>query len=184
MFKREIGWITDDGVRDVAEGVVEKIPEYFYELAASSTGKYHPDYAQGNGGLLRHTKAAVRIAKDIMDLEMYHFTEFEKSCAILALILHDSCKYGLPGENRSLYTKFEHPVLASQFAKEELPQYISDVVCPLIESHMGQWNTSNRSSYVLAKPVTTLEQVVHLADYLASRKYLEVPFGTDGEVMY
>jgi hypothetical protein len=41
---------------------------------------------------------------------------------------------------------------------------------------MGQWNTDKRSSVVLPKPKTVIEKLVHLADYLASRKSLEFNF--------
>ena len=46
-----------------------------------------------------------------------------------------------------------------------------------IKSHMGQWNTDYKTKEeILPKPVTELEKFVHLCDYLASRKLLEVNF--------
>ena len=49
----------------------------------------------------------------------------------------------------------------------------------LVRSHMGQWNEPGRwNKYddraTLPKPVNLNEFIVHLCDYLASRKYLEV----------
>jgi len=61
---------------------------------------------------------------------------------------------------------------------EEFPddEYINNV-CNLIETHMGQWNTNNYyPDIILPVPLTVNQQLVHLADYLASRKYLEVKF--------
>lgn len=179
-FETELNYIVDPEIRKAGEMCVLHIPEYFYEIPASSTGKYHPEYALGEGGLYRHTKAAVRIAKDLLDLEQYGFTQYEKDCAILALILHDSRK---SGDDHGMFTKFEHPLLASNAVRKDLPPAIAETVCSLIESHMGQWNTSNRSSYVLPKPVTALQMVVHLADYLASRKYLLLKFDENNEVV-
>ena len=46
--------------------LIDSLPDYFFEVAAASTGKYHPKYAQGEGGLVRHTKAAVKIAYELL----------------------------------------------------------------------------------------------------------------------
>ena len=53
------------------------LPEYFFEVAASSTGKYHPVYALGVGGLVRHTIAAVEIANEMYRMDMYgkHYSD-------------------------------------------------------------------------------------------------------------
>jgi len=46
-----------------------------------------------------------------------------------------------------------------------------------IESHMGQWNTDKRyPSVVLPKPENKYQIMIHLADYLASRKDIEIKF--------
>lgn len=153
----------------------DKVPEYFYKIAASSTGKYHPTYALGEGGLLRHTIAATKIACDIVNLEMFDLTDDEKDYIICALLLHDVCKSGVLNEPTK-YTLFEHPLLASMLVNNNCSKEFANNVAPLIASHMGQWNTSNRSSVVLPKPETKMQKIVHLCDYLASRKYLEVIF--------
>ena len=41
---------------------------------------------------------------------------------------------------------------------------------------MGEWSTDKRSSIVLPKPETEMQKMVHLADYLASRKDIEMQF--------
>ena len=61
VFEQELKYLKTDKVRKACEVMIEKLPDYFFEIPASSTGKYHPEYATGKGGLLRHTKAAVRI---------------------------------------------------------------------------------------------------------------------------
>ena len=150
-----------------------KVPEYFYQIPASSTGKYHPAYATGEGGLLRHTIAAARIACDLVDLEMYALTDDEKDYIICALLLHDTFK---SGSTHSKYTLHNHPMLAAQHVRANCSREFSNNVCPLIESHMGQWNTCKWDKTVLPKPETKLQQIVHLCDYLASRKYLTFEF--------
>ena len=59
MFKPELGTIKSQVYSDFAEAAIISLPDYFFEIPASSTGKYHPSYALGTGGLVRHTKAAV-----------------------------------------------------------------------------------------------------------------------------
>lgn len=149
------------------------VPEYFYNIPASSTGKYHPAYATGEGGLLRHTIAAARIACDLVDLEMYGLTDDEKDYIICALLLHDTFKSGV---THSKYTLHNHPLLSAQHVRKVCSREFADNVCPLIESHMGQWNTCKWDKTVLPKPETKLQQIVHLCDYLASRKYLTFEF--------
>lgn len=58
VFKKELSYIESPIVRTIVEDLLSEVPNYFFEIPASSTGKYHPDYALGKGGLVRHTKAA------------------------------------------------------------------------------------------------------------------------------
>ena len=71
VFKTELEWIQDEKVNAFATAAVNALPEYFYSVPASSTGKYHPAYATGEGGLVRHTKAAVMFAHELLVLEFW-----------------------------------------------------------------------------------------------------------------
>jgi hypothetical protein len=50
------------------------------------------------------------------------------------------------------------------------------MVSNAIASHMGEWNTNKRSSTTLPKPSDKIGKFVHMCDYLASRKDIEVLF--------
>lgn len=162
------------------------MPNYFFEIAASSTGKYHPSYSLGVGGLVRHTKAAVMIAHVLLDLEMYNrYSSDERDLMLVALILHDGFKLGKE-EDAGKYTVAEHPKICSEWIKatEELNSMLEtdqiDILCGCIESHMGQWNTNYKTKEeILPKPKTAAQKFVHMADYLASRKNLILDFGDD-----
>ena len=65
MFQREINYIKTERYRENIKKLISCLPDYFFEIPASSTGKYHPNYALGEGGLVRHTKVAVRIAYEL-----------------------------------------------------------------------------------------------------------------------
>lgn len=162
--------------------MVDKLPDYFFEVPASSTGKYHPRYAIGDGGLVRHTKAAVAIAYDLLKLESCKFTAIEKDLVIAALILHDGCK---SGKEKQAYTIATHPIEITNYIKEfpeivELLGENAEILYAMIESHMGEWNEDYKTKKaILPKPETDLQIFVHIADYLASRKYLSFEFGDD-----
>lgn len=158
---------------------VDTVPHYFWHVQASSTGKYHPQYALGEEGLLRHTCAAVRIAVAIINLDQYNgiFDDVDKDNIIVALMLHDTFKHGEEKDGKyNPYSVHEHPLLAADRVRECLDDEHKYVIANCIASHMGEWTESNRSSYVLPKPKTLEEQMVHLCDYLASRKFLEFKF--------
>lgn len=178
VFEKELSAISNLSIRKFAEKIISNIPEYFFEVPASSTGKYHPRYALGSGGLVRHTKAAVNIAIDLLKLEHNSkFTQDEKDCIIVALICHDGWKHG---DNYSQYTVAEHPVVAAnhvlEFADDDEKEF-AKTISDNIKSHMGEWNTDFKNSKeIMPKPQTESEIFVHLCDYLASRKYLIYEF--------
>jgi 23S rRNA maturation-related 3'-5' exoribonuclease YhaM len=99
VFEQELVYIENEDIRDSLRVMLEKVPDYFFTIPAASTGKYHPSYAQGDGGLVRHTKAAVRMAYELFGI--YKFPQRTKDLIIMALVLHDSVK---KGEEESEYT--------------------------------------------------------------------------------
>jgi len=172
MFDEEIDYIEDRKLRKLAKRLVEGMPSYFFDIPASSSGKYHPQYALGEGGLYRHTKAAVRIAISLLNLEQH--AGLPKDHIIIALIVHDAFKQGAERTDR---TVTEHPWLSSNYVRNFDYKNKNDLslIASLIESHMGQWTGD-----ILPKPETDAQKFVHLCDYIASRKFIEVT--TEGEI--
>ena len=183
VFAKELDWIADSNVRDFTSMALDQVPDYFFTMAASTTGKYHPTYALGEGGLVRHTKAAVVMARTMFELEMMTYSEIEKDLITAALILHDGAKCGFNG---STFTVVEHPTAMAEWLVndmkiyEVLPADRANTILGAIRSHMGQWNRSRSGVEILPKPATKLERFVHLCDYLASRKFLEIEFDQIG----
>jgi 23S rRNA maturation-related 3'-5' exoribonuclease YhaM len=179
VFEPELNQIHNEKIKEFTIRALEKLPEYFWKIPASSTGKYHPSYSLGDGGLARHTKAAVRIAIELFNLDMWKFDEVQKDIILSALFLHDGNK---SGKEYSKYTVHDHPLLVAEFIKtdEELNQILQrDIIERIangIESHMGQWNTTKYSEVVLPKPENGIQKFIHMCDYLASRKCIEINF--------
>lgn len=189
LLKEYVDSVKFDDVRDFMKQCIETIPEYWFHVPASSTGKYHPEYALGDGGLMRHTIALLRFFERLMRNDMYGkaFTEREADLMRVACLMHDSRKSGSDEDfSKSKYTRFDHPLLAAEVVRSIQTSYISDeekeTIANAIESHMGQWNvdTYGKSGVVLPVPANKFQKIVHTVDYLAAQKGIEVKF--DGYV--
>ena len=112
------------------------------------------------------------------------FSDRDKDLIIVAIILHDGFTRGKKLES---HTKFDHPLLASEFIfknKSKLSLEVDDIrkICSMIESHMGEYTIDpNTDREVLPRPRTMEQRFVHMCDYLASRKFLDIKF-VDGEI--
>ena len=166
---------------------VETIPEYWYSVPASSTGKYHPAFSLGDGGLVRHTIAVIRLLNHMFSIDCVknQYTSRERDLLRVAALMHDSRKSGSQEEYKnSKWTRFDHPLLASnEIARVgndyewEMTIDEAKLIRRVIESHMGQWNTDKRNPDVaLPTPQDKYQIILHLADYLASRKDIELLF--------
>ena len=185
VFKTELNFIKDKRIKESTRIILELLPDYFYEIPASSTGKYHPEFSLGSGGLVRHVKVAVRFAKELLDNPNIgdKYTNMEKDIMIMALILHDGLKSGLT-HNR--YTQANHPTLIKNFVIEnknqiELTDEELKLFAKVVESHMGPWNKDYEGNEILPVPKTKCENFVHMCDYLSSKKFLNVNF-KDNEI--
>ena len=164
--------------------IFNDLPPYIFTVPASSSGKYHPEYTLGEGGLFRHMLAAAYILNHLLSIDINRnlFTPVERDLLRVAALFHDGRKSGSQEDyERDPKTKFEHPILMANAVKElakssEFKKEYFDYIAEAIESHMGQWNTSKNSSIVLPLPITDAQKLVFTADYLASRKDLEFLF--------
>ena len=186
-FKKELSYIKNKNIKDSCETMIGLLTDYFFQIPASSTGKYHPKFKLRDGGLVRHVKVAVLIAKDLLSDPSIgeKYSDDEKDLMLMALILHDGLKSGLT-HNR--YTQVDHPTLIKNYIidnKDKLKLSADELkfVGKVIESHMGPWNTDYNGNEVLPKPKTKYENFVHMCDYLASRKYLNVEFDNNNDIV-
>ena len=174
--------IENEDIKDFAVALLDSLPEYIWTVPASSTGKYHPAYSLGDGGLMRHQIAVVRFLNFFFELEQYNskLTSREMDLMRVAGLVHDGMKSGSQEQfSKSKYTKFEHPILMAIKIRETtgyLPLNELEFMADVISKHMGQWNTDKKSSTTLPKPSDKFSRMLHVADYLASRKCLTMEF--------
>lgn len=185
-FEVEINYIKNERIKESAKILVDLIPDYFFHEAASSTGKYHPAFSLGEGGLLRHTKAAVKFAKEIFMTKTFsnHYISDEIDLIYLALIMHDSVKRG----DNEKYSRYDHPLLASNLIREnkgriKLHEAEINLLCSMIETHMGEWTTDYQGNKILEPPTNKYQKFVHLCDYLASKKFIDIKFDQDNNII-
>jgi len=174
FFEREILLLESEDLRDFARWYLDNfVGDWFWKSGASSSGKYHPVFAQGEGGLVRHTRAVCMVCEELLRMSSYAYMKAEyKDYARLACLLHDTHKYGGMVENHDCYK--EHGAFAAAdvnaawniFFSENAPE----MLLLAIKSHMGQW-TENRED----RPFTNIDRLVHLSDYIASRPFWDIP---------
>lgn len=170
-FEKEINFIQSEDLRMFAKYYFDKyVPQYFFEIGASSSGKFHPKFSQGEGGLVRHTKAVNLVAEELLRMSPYSFlTDEQKDFIRIACMVHDTAKYGVTEFDKTEYAL--HGENASQLVAKVWAEYF-EIECPFlltnaIASHMGQWGKT--------KMMTSLDRCVHQADYIASRNFFDIP---------
>lgn len=188
IFQKELNYITNEKIKESTKKMLELLPDYFFEIEASSTGKYHPRYALGERGLIRHTKSATRFAFELLSDPSIgdKYTSDEKDLMYMAIILHDGLKSGNPKEK---YTRFDHPILIANYIEENKDQLLlnSDeikFVKDAVKTHMGVWTKDYNGNEILEKPKTKYQNFVHMCDYLASRKSILFEFDDNDDICY
>ena len=183
IFNKELEYIKDERLKNNAKILLDELPEYFYHVAASSTGKYHPKYTLGDKGLVRHVKAAIDIAINLF--EIYKFDNHTKDMIIICLLIHDGLKHGF---EESKYTVFEHPLLIGKLLdilkdKIDLNSEEIEFIKSNVASHMGKYNTNSYSDIILPIPKTVTEKFIHMCDFLASRKEILFEFDENNNII-
>lgn len=183
-FGGELDCISGDLAQHIATTALLQLPDYFWTIPASSSGKYHPKSSLGISGLVRHTKSVFIISEELLTHPLYApFEDAVKDNIRVAILLHDGFKSGVGGGE---HTVANHPLLirgninpllglpiGKGLDEEEIMDKWNDI-CNLIETHMGIWNKDKEGQEILQVPTSDPQLFVHLCDFIASRKRIEV----------
>ena len=162
VFKVELDRMQNQNVRASTELLLNMLPDYFFEIPASSSGKYHPSFSLGEGGLVRHVKVAMRILEEMFRDEAFgSYDDYTKDLLRMALMLHDGFKSGITNCG---HTCNEHPVIMSNFILENMDKlYIApkdaQFVASLILTHMGPWNKDRQGNVIMPVPQLPFPQL-------------------------
>jgi uncharacterized protein (DUF3820 family) len=175
MFINEIGDIKDADLKAFATELIANADDYFFVVPASSSGKYHPPFDLGDGGLVRHTRLVAYMARNLA--ESYCFSDYDTDCLIVAALAHDIKKQG---NGDTGHTVWDHPILAMHYVQEiygktnfNVPADTIEKISNAVSSHMGKWGNEPRfckGNTPLPMPVTEFDKALQAADYVASRK--------------
>lgn len=189
IFDEILATFENEDIKEYAKHVINAAPPYFYEVPASSSLKYHPSYACTTPlGLAKHTIALVRLLNHMFGVESIakQFTSRERDLLRVSGIAHDMMKSGTQEEyGHNKFTKFNHPLLAAEMVMkiDGIDVEERKFCARAISSHMGAWNEDKRNpGIILPKPEDKYQIILHLADYLASRKDIEIKFDNLPEV--
>lgn len=161
--------------------MIDVVPEAFWSAPASSSGQYHPPFALGEGGLVRHTIAVIEIARDLA--RPYDQTSpVQRDAIVLGAALHDSFKGG--PENEWSHTDPAHADIAADYllrlvtVADDQKFSMLRKVSGIVRTHMTMWGTPPIS----VEHLSAAAAAVATADYIAARKYL-VPAADLAELM-
>lgn len=183
IFANELTKIRDLDIREFVVACFDKLcPDYFWTCPCSTSGKYHPQYALGKGGLIRHVKSAIWWGIELskaLEMEQYHDE------MVAALLLHDLIKNGkgLDANGRPLergVTGTHGVTLAHLLTTATVDcQYTEGIerIFYGIACHMGIWTTDpsyHPTGVYVPSGFRPFANLIHLADYCASRKVDEL----------
>jgi hypothetical protein len=183
IFANEISLISSTEAKLILNAIFEKVQDKHKIAPASSTGKYHPGCSLGDGGLIRHIKFVTR---NVMELiKATPEVENEKDELIVAAILHDLCKY--PNGDADKYTAANHPTIMAKIIVDTCPSSeMAKTIARLVACHQGraEWNRDKKTGELInPSPKEQDEYVLHYADLLASRPYLNPGFDETGNII-
>jgi len=176
VFKDELNLISSKPLRDfVVECYNGYCPSSYWTVATSTTGKYHPAFVNGEGGLIVHVKYAIWWAQHLVRA----FPNLHSSASdeiIAALLLHDLLKNGKASmgdrpRNITLTHGIHLAVDVAEDRREKL-NVEEERVLAAIGGHMGVWTEPKSfACWNISDPKTNnIATIVHLADYAAAQK--------------
>jgi hypothetical protein len=186
VFKNELAMIKDQDIKDfVIECFKLLCPDYFWTVPCSTSGKYHPQISLGEGGLIRHVKLAVWWGLELMkamsaNAGLKNIPTLQDEI-IATLLLHDIIKNGegLGADGRPLdrsVTGTHGVILAEKIQTINIYLDNDDVFYRILTGialHMGIWTTKIYST-IDCTGLDPFVDLIHLADYCASRKVDEM----------
>lgn len=172
--------ISDEGIRTFAKTCLHIIPDYVFDIPASSNYTERPASDIADGGLQRHLINTANTVRMLME-PIYGIIEsaqkqHETDMMIVSALFHDFLKLGWQEDYETYHNElFDHPRLAADALRGVtgiIPDNIVAFIANCVETHMGSRNTNpdDPNATPLPIPDTECKRLVHIADYIATRR--------------
>jgi hypothetical protein len=152
----------DEDLRKLGMDLIVVLPNYFWELPASSSGHHHPVDERGQHGLVIHSFRVARAGLCLTESrKLQKYNDIMKFCGLF----HDGGRYGFD-EFPERHTIPEHPEMMAEFVKEHSTVRADSVMKAIncIRTHSGLWGKY--------PPQCEFEWMFHDADNVASKLHL------------
>lgn len=171
-FANELASITDNNLKEFVSIILEGTDDWFYHDPASTSGRYHPKFALGDGGLIRHTRAVVYWVKEIARSEMFNVNARQTELLVAGAIMHDIRKHTATGGYIAKHARAAHDLVIETQAQNNnlLSADEAKYIAEAVSTHMGIWGVRDGER----KPTSDSEKLLHLADLMASRKEISL----------
>lgn len=168
-FKDEINSISNDDFKTDLFEFLDICPDYLVHISASSSKKYHQGDTHYWNGMIIHVRRCIAFIEAFVS--MLNIDDDDRNILVAAAICHDIYKRGII---ESEHTDCNHPVyIYSKIIKEHYylrkKQIWLDLACICL-LHMGRWTPENIPKIRMSRRIKKLSKIMHMADYLASRK--------------
>lgn len=170
FYQIELGMIRNEELRNTIKYILDNLVDQDnFIKGASSTGRYHPKFALGNQGLVRHTRAMMKVLSSMEPSR----PDFNWDDIYSACILHDCCKYS----NNEPHTNKDHADMAYKMilkfasTKDGLLKNKLQHIADLVRWHMGIFDTTNENIELLKMHVREDAWIIHYADTIVSRTW-------------
>ena len=172
LFEDVIRQINNDDIKKFTIACLQKAPVELEKIPASTTGKYHPEECNAEGGLVIHIRRACFFANMFMNAYGIKNGDLRGDVILCAVLLHDIGKR----EKYAHYLEYEnHPITATKMIaefKNMIPEGVFRTINSCVLHHMCIFGP--KSTKKAAQEHTFLELIVYNSDYLASQKQLEI----------
>jgi hypothetical protein len=181
----ELNKINNNELKEITTRILFECTDYNCDMGASSSGKYHPSFDLGPGGLIRHTKLVCRNIETIMKM-WPQYDGLPWDIPYISAILHDFCKYTEKGQQHS---NQDHPLLMAAKIREKKPTDQKDWFLPIedlsadlekiaqnVETHMSRWDRDRDGRKIGEKPKNMENAFVAIADMICSQKWFMSEF--------
>lgn len=180
VFEPVLAEFETEEVKLWLQDMIKQIPDYIFDMPASTTGKHHNKTQCLPHGQIYHILMFCAIANYRLELK-YNKEKYSDPMRRDGMrcvgILHDAIKCGW---NAGKFTVHDHPILASEWVlnaevEHNIDTELKEFIAGLCASHSGEWTTAKRGSkVVLPEPQTEEQMFCHECDYLASRNNIDM----------